>query len=466
MEVIQDPIIDNPADEAETNFYDLTHYVSDLLELEKQIPRKIIAGEIDKLTHIFSCTTDQQINCVLTLDGHLDIPRLKKAITLTFYAEPVLGSRFIVLPDEVYWQRRDDVLDNNFCPIEQPKNLDNAINNFVTSTIDSRVDFPLRIKIFRMQEYDTLCLKVGHEVLDGGGIQDYLSLLTSFYRTLNQNPTFLPQPNTENDRSLKQVFKRLNIFRKIATVFQLRIRTPNMTFPWESLEAKTRKYKIHRIAKESYLKLKEFSKKMKVTITDLIVTAYFRAMARLTELTKKKPLISTYTVNLRVYMPNYKAKSLCNLTTASHPQITYKPEESFLETLKQVHKSTQKLKRKGPGLEAALFCRLLFSMPYVKSKEILEKTINEEIHMNATFPIISNIGLVESKDINFGANITATDGYIITPFMKAPGFLMGTITFNDSLIFSMGYFEESYATVTISHFLEMLEEELLSSIVN
>ncbi|MFW9922072.1 MAG: hypothetical protein ACFFDW_02160 [Candidatus Thorarchaeota archaeon] len=437
-----------------------TSISEELLNLEQQMPKKILAGEIDKLTHVLSYTADQQINCVLTLEGHFDLDRLRRAITLTYYAEPVLGSRFIVLPDEVYWHRRDDLHQFELCQFEKPTNIEQAINKFVTSSIDARVELPLRIMVLRGETGDVLCIKVAHEAIDGGGIQDYISLLTSFYRKLKINPSFLPQPNQNNNRFLKQVFKGLNIFQKVFVTLSLRIRTPNMTFPWKSLEAKTRKFAVHRIAADSYRKIKDYSKKLKVTVTDLIVTAYFRAMARLTKHESKKPLISTYTVNLRSYMPNFKATSLCNLTTASHPKIKMSENEPFEKTLKKVYKSTQKIKRQLPGLEAALFCRLLFSMPFVKSKEILEKSIQKEVAMNATFPIITNIGLVRSEDIDFG-DVVARDGYIITPFMKSPGFLMGTITFEESLIFSMGYFEESYETQTIKHFLQMMEEELL-----
>ena len=437
----------------------------DLMLLEKKIPRKFAAGEIDKLTYVFGVTADQQINCVLSFNGFFDFNRLRKALTLIFYAEPVLGCRFVEMPEEAFWRRREDLHKIEYCSLESTTNLENSISNFLTASIDPTKDIPVQIRMFRTDKGDNLCLKVSHLVLDGGGIQEFILLLSQFYNRLKIEPTFLPEPNVESDRSLKQVFKRLKFWRKLDVISQLRIRKATWSFPWKSLKAKTRKYAIYRFSADQYRKIKVFSKKMKVTITDLIVTAYYRAMFKIKKIPEKKTMLSTLTANLRTYMPNYRAKSLCNLTASSHPKLSYIPGETFETSLKRIHKSTRKLKRKGPGLEAALFCRLLFSMPFQKAKETLEKTIRDQIKENTTYPIITNIGLVKSSDIVFD-DLTAIDAFMLTPYMKAPGFLMGTMTFNETLMFTMAYFEESYDKKIIENFLNLMGEELITNICN
>lgn len=434
---------------------------SDLYSLESKIPRKFIAGEIDKLTYVFGYIADQQINCVVHFNDHFDVQRMKRAVTTTFYAEPVLGCRFVDMSEDVFWKRREDLHDLELCIFEETKNLEKSISKFLTSPCNPSVDIPLLVKIFRTEQGDSLCLKVSHLALDGGGIQDYVQFLSSIYNKLKHDPNYIPEPNVESDRSLKQVFKNLNFWRKLNVLSQLRIRPPTFAFPWDGIKAKTRKYSIFRFSKKQYWKIKQFSKKMKVTITDLIVTAYYRAMFRITKVPTKKKMLSTVTANLRGYMPNRQAKSLCNLTASSHPKLTYVPGEDFATSLKRVHKSTQKMKRKGPGLEAALFCRLLFSMPFNKAKDILRKTLVEQLEEKATFPVITNIGLTKAKDIAFDG-VEAVDAFMLTPYMKAPGFLMGTLTFEETLMFTMAYFEESYNTPSIENFLNIMAEELLT----
>ena len=72
---------------------------ADLLALEEQLPKRVVAGEIDNLTHVFSCTADLQINCVLHFNNHFDRSRMEHAVKLTFYTDPVLGSRYVVDED-------------------------------------------------------------------------------------------------------------------------------------------------------------------------------------------------------------------------------------------------------------------------------------------------------------------------------------------------------------------------------
>ncbi|HUU77336.1 MAG TPA: hypothetical protein VMX55_03265 [candidate division Zixibacteria bacterium] len=369
------------------------------------------------------------------------------------------------MPEEAFWRRREDLHKLEFCSLESTTNLDESISNFLTSPCDPTKDIPVQIKIYRTQTGDNLCLKVSHVALDGGGIQEYILFLSEIYNRLKIEPNYLPEPNIESDRSLKQVFKRLNFWKKLHVISQLRIRKATWAFPWKSLKAKTRKYSIYRFSAEQYHKIKAFSKKMKVTVTDLIVTAYYRAMFKIKKVPEKKTMLGTLTANLRAYMPSYRAKSLCNLTASSHPKLSYVPGESFETSLLRIHKSTRKLKKQGTGLEAALFCRLLFSMPFQKAKETLEKTIYEQIKANTTYPIITNIGLVKSNDIVFD-DLKTIDAFMLTPYMKAPGFLMGTMTFEETLMFTMAYFEESYDTFLVEKFLQLMGEELITHTCN
>ncbi|MEA2070118.1 MAG: hypothetical protein U9O98_02405 [Asgard group archaeon] len=433
---------------------------SKLVSLEENIPQEYDAGEIDKLTYVFRRIADQQINCVIRYSGHFSLPRFRHAVALTFYAEPVLGCRFVPTNDRAYWRRRDDLADKQLCLFEETDDIEQAIESFITAPCDPTEHIPLQVALFRYEDGDVLCLKVSHVVLDGGGIQDYLSLLQRFYKRLEVDPAFLPEPNVSGRRDLKQVFEQLGFFKRIGVFLQYRSRKPTWAFPWKSTNACTRKFTLRRFLPDAFKALKEYSKKVKVTITDLIVTAFYRAMARITDIPLGEKMLGTLSVNLRPYMPNSQATSLCNLTASSHTKASVDSQESFKETLQKIHRSTQKMKRKGPGLEAALFCRLLFNMKFGKAKTILNKTLDDQLDLEATYPVITNIGLVEKENINFNGEVEVDDCYIVTPFMKAPGFLMGVITVGQTMVLSMGYFEESYDSSVVEQFLDYMVEEL------
>jgi len=440
---------------------ELSFDMSILEQLESEIPQEILAGEIDQLTHIFQSTIDQQLNCVLSFDGFFDEKVMKKAVALSFFVEPVLGCRFVVDGTKSFWKRRKDFLAKITCEFTSVDDPAPYISSFVTSPIDPRQDLPLRIAFYRTKVHDILCLKVSHEALDGTAVKEYLALLVKLYNALKKNPNFLPQPKKEVNRSLKQIFQHLTFLQKLNVLFHLRAGKPTKAFPWKSLEAKRRAYEIIYFTKEQYRKIKTLSRKMRVSITAFLITAFHRAVTRFITVPAGKKILSTITVNLRSFLPNPSSLSLCNLTSSANIYSKYHPEESFEGTLSQVLKSMDKRKKAGIGLGSALFCRLLFRTNHAKAHKILEKRIIKQRKTAQTFPVITNLGLANSSDFNF-LDLKMTDAFILPPFIKAPAFMIGALTFNEKLSLSIAYFEESYEPSKVKAFLHEIKHELLS----
>ena len=433
-----------------------------LAKLESKLPQEFDAGEIDQLTHIFQNTIDQQLNGILHFDGFFDKEIMQKAVFLSYYMESILGSRFIVTPKKAFWRRREDLLTQISCEfIQVEDDVERAIFRFITSPIDPRKELPLKVVFFRTKTNDILCLKASHEALDGTAVKEYLKLLSFLYSKLKEDPFYCPPVNGATNRSLKQIFQNLSLLQRLGVLLHLRAGKAVNSLPWKTQKAQNRRYEIILFTREQFRKIKALSKKMRISITDFIITAFHRVIGHLAHFSPGKKVLSTITVNLRVYLPENATTPLCNLTSSANVYSRYRPDERIEKTLVKITKAMRKKKKRGIGLGSALFCKWLFKLKFKKAEKILEKRIANQLQSNSTFPVITNVGLTNPSDFAF-SNLTLKDAYIIPPFIKAPVFMMGALTFDEKLSFSIGYFEESYDSSLIRAFLEQMKEEMLS----
>ncbi len=70
----------------------------------------------------------------------------------------------------------------------------------------------------------------------------------------------------------------------------------------------------------------------------------------------------------------------------------------------------------------------------------MEKYLVESAEMgkkyNVTFPLLSNFGVL--SDYHFG-ELQMANGFISSPIMYQPGFMLGATTFKDEMTLSVGY---------------------------
>ena len=423
------------------------------------IPKKFDAGEIDKLTFALRKFGDQQIHTILKFDGLFDRARIRKAVRLMMDKEPVLGCRFIEHPKNPYWQRRADLDSLNYCSFVDSKSFEEELQEFIISPCDPRVDLGLQIRIYRNGNQDILCLKSSHAIIDGGGIIDYLTSLGNLYVQLKDNPTHEIQSNITGSRKLHQVLKQFNFLQRLFIFLKNRSPKPNWAFPWKGTNAINPDYIIRRFKPGKFKKMKSFAKKHNATINDMLLTAFYRSVFKIINPPLKKKLVSVVTVNLRTYLPNNKAESICNLSTSAYPQIEYFPNEYFTETLLRVRNEMKLRKKLFPGIGPAAFLQTIFRRNFTKIIEITKNRFDNDLKKGVTHPVFTNVGLVKTDNFDYG-EIKPIDGYLMTPIVHAPGFIMGAMTFNETMSLCLGFYEDSYDKKLIEEFIDSIDKEL------
>lgn len=426
---------------------------------EYEIPKRFEAGEVDKLTFALMKFGDQQIHAVLFADKHFEKELLKIAVRKMLDIEPVLGCKFIDDPNEPYWERREDLDNLSYFHFMKSKDFDNDLKEFVITPCDPRQDIPVQVKLFREEKRDIFCVKTSHAVMDGGALKEYIVKLSGIYNKLLTGINYNEKPNINGSRKLQQVLKHFNIFQKIWIFLRGMSSKPNWAFPWIGTSAKKPNYQILRFSVEKFRKIKKFGKKYSATINDMLLTAFYRAIFKILEPKARQPFMSVVTVNLRAYLPSKNGESLNNLSSSSYPEIRYKPNESFVETLERIRDEMNFRKKIAPGIGPAFFLQNVFRFKYSKVKKSIQKRYEKDLEKEATHPVFTNIGLIKTEDFNFDS-INLVDGYAITPIMRAPGFIIGLITFNETMTLSMGYYEDSYDPSLVKSFFKLIADEL------
>ncbi|MBD3191064.1 MAG: hypothetical protein GF308_10490, partial [Candidatus Heimdallarchaeota archaeon] len=302
-----------------------------------KIPKHYPTSTLDKLTFLLHNVADQLIHLVIEYNGHLDFALLKKAIKISLDIEPILGCKFVDHPKNPYWIRREDLDQIDYCSLVESVNIEKKLREFVFEDIDPTKDPLFQFRIFR-SETDTLCFKVNHVIMDGGGIKEYLSLIINIYTSLEKEQSFEAIPNISGSRGFDQVLRKFGLFKKFVLFLKNRAPKPSWCFPWSGINKTNKNYIIHRFFPERFRRIKQYGKERGATINDMLVTAYYRAMFKIVKPRPGEPMVSVVTVNLRSYLKNFRAESVCNLSTGVYPNIAYNPEDSFDDTLKKVKK--------------------------------------------------------------------------------------------------------------------------------
>ena len=421
-------------------------------------PKRFKAAGMDQMEYAARAGADQQIRCVVSLDGHVDENRLERAISLTMDAEPVLGSRFVERPFHSLYERRDDLDSITFCSAVEVEDPDRELMDFLTAPIDPCRDPLVQVRVFRSRT-DTVCVKMEHVAADTGGFKEYMYLLCSTYRRLIDDPEYVPEPNLKGERNIWQVLKR---FRFIEILKALRTGTmPGLAwgFPWEKLDHSDRDFAVRRFPPEWFHALKEYGAGHQATVNDIILTAYFRTLFEMNDPEPGVPLPLNVPIDLRRYLPDGRAGAVCNCSGQLYPVITREPGEDFDSTLSRVSDVMNGFKENLPGVGSAIQIRMLLLFGFRIMKAGNDYLIKKWDAAGKGFLYLSNLGALSAEELDFG-DVGISDSYLVSPIMYPPGALLGVSSFKDTMTFTLGHSGAGANRPVAERFLDLMEREL------
>jgi NRPS condensation-like uncharacterized protein len=406
-----------------------------------------------------------QIQAILKLDGRLNFDKLSRAVRLSVDAEPVLGCRFIE-HNPPYWRRLENIDKTMFCSIEETDNVEEAIHRFLESHLDMDNDPMVNVKLIRSGEYDTLGIKLNHTCCDGAGTKEYIHLLSHIYTRIDgKNGVYVPKPSVRSRKDHDRVFSTLGI--KHPELDNSSVDAPRSLwpFPWKSGGQKNiTPFVVCRLPYGQLDVLSKYGKERGATINDLILTAFYRAMFKMSHPPYGVPMDIAVTVDLRRYLPDHKAEAIRNLTGGVVTRIARLLGEPFEKTLSREVSVMNSKKNRNPGYQNATGAERMEKSNFHRTLAFSKflSHVSKISSQNCVFcaPGLSNMGIISKPLIKFGKNVV-TEAYIIPPVVRAPGFLLVASSYNGILTLAAGYYKGAIRRRYIEKLLNKIKDELI-----
>ena len=427
-------------------------------QMSPKLPDRLPASALDGLMSVVRPLDDGQGRCAITFDGRLDGLQIARAVVLSLDAAPILDCRYVLHPWRHRWERRS--LSDRVIPFLQIQAQDSEreIHGFLAESMDAMRGPQVAVRLIR-SDRDVLCVKLHHMVADARGLLDYIRLLRDLYRQLQIHPDFIPPAAPAGSRGQGQILRGAGLRAVIQGCLSFRFPRPPKGFPRTGTDMSGRAFAIRRISSERGARLKAYCRTKRVKFTDVLVTAFYRALFRVLNPPAGACLPVELTVDLRRYLPSGRANTVCDLAGAYFPVIRHRPEASFDQTLGEVQTAIAKAKAGHAWLGEALSLELAFLLPAGITTRLGQKIIERNLHAGEAYPVFSNLGVIDPGTFDFG-DAVAVDLGVFGPVMFPPSFLISIHSFRDQLSITSSFCDTAADPLLVDTFLTNFMNEL------
>lgn len=423
------------------------------------IPSRFPATPNDVSTHVMrSFSQHMDLGCHLEFGGRLDPDVLARAVRLSLDAEPVLGCALVTRSFSASWERLDD-LDARvpFSTLDTDDPEGEAVR-FQTTTVDS-TDPHVAVRLLHAPAADHVSVLVSHDVADGQGVKQYAYLLADLYSRLLADPSYVPTPDLRPRPSAQDVWANLTAQQRADSNKVPSMTMPNWTLPSRGATGRGRTLRDLRVKPDRFRAAKAYGSARGATVNALLLTAFFRAVARVYPPPAGRPMSLPFTVDYRRYLPDPSEVPIANLAVSIWLGVVHVPGEPFEGTLARVEGQLAVWRDATWGVKGLMQATNMARFGYAPTKAVMGAVMGASAKSARTSPIFTNIGVLDDARLRFG-----DVGPIFARISGPAGFgasLVPTIsTFRDELTVSMGFCDEDMDAAVIDTVLAHVGEEL------
>jgi Uncharacterized protein containing a NRPS condensation (elongation) domain len=415
---------------------------------------KYPAQIFDYSQYLFQTTgfNDHQLHCVIEYKDKINASLLKKAIYLLLQTVPILSRVYVNRSGNSYWEAVDPAKWNDLFTIVY-KETD--FEQFTFSKTDEETGPQIKVCLLKAKQ-DSVSIIMNHMVTDGGGFKQCLYLLSDLYSNLVANPQYIPDTIIDGDRSFQEITRGLRFPAKIRILLGNRKennRRGNDKFPVSKEEDITPFILKHTIIPECYHKIRKYCEKNKVTMNDVLFTAYIRVLSRILHCNGKAMGIPIM-IDMRRYLEDKSLHSLTNLTSMVMITVAVSPEENFESTLAKVHAKMLSKKDHFLGMNSFLKLDLLFRFLNPGfSYQILEKSLK------SPYICMTNIGIIDESKLHF-QDCTIDNVFVCGSIKYRPHFQMAVSTYQDKMTFTVNLYGSKEDQENVYRFFRLMDKEL------
>lgn len=406
------------------------------------------------MQYLYGAAHDPLIHGIIRFSGHIDIAALKRAVSISLSAVPMLRCCFEIKPIRPRWIDRgftgEDIVTLVTALGDEPL----QVQQLLSATIDIFHEPQLKLFVLRTDTSDTLCIIVNHMVCDGAGLKEYLYLLSGLYSRCFAGEQEIPRPEC-GSRGVGQLFSRFRFIEKVR-IFRLKYdASPLKAQTPYRFEGKPDApfFLFHGISADELTRLKAAAKQRGATLNDMVLCAYIRTLHRSVG---GRRIVMPCPVDLRKYLQEGQKAGICNLTSNYICDVTIAEGDPAEETLSQITRQMQAQKESLSCLKSMLSMQLAFrAIPFFILQSIFGKVF--------TMPVISytNLGVIDQDALSF-KGVRVTDACLTGAVKRVPYFQVAICTFDGRCTLSCNMFGTPDDRAKAEGFLKEVREELLS----
>ncbi len=379
---------------------------------------------------------DQTTRLVMELDGRVDYPRMLRALGLLFEVEPIARSRLVEGFFRAVWELREDLEPSAACLLLSSSDPVRDVHDYMVAPIDPRRDPVVQVRVFRSTR-DTVCVKVSHVAMDGGGLKQFVQKLTILYRGIGSDAGQPTLPPVAVERRQSIALQSFSFGTRLRTFLTQPFHEKRWRFPFFAGTPSEITFS-ERTSVITVPQLKEAARARGATITDTLFTAFVRAIFEETETPAHVPLPFTVAMDLRRFVSDPGILGMCNLSSLSWIELVHEPGASIEATLAAVHDRLGAALADAPGIGLAIVMEIasVFGYrPFVAGNRLRIRMAQRE---GREFPSLSNIGPIDNSLFDFG-NTRITRARFYGPVIYPPTFYIVSGSFENSLYYTMSY---------------------------
>jgi NRPS condensation-like uncharacterized protein len=381
---------------------------------------------------------EMMIQLEAAFDRALDADRLARAFELSLCAEPVAGCRF-VRGRRGLWERLAAPAAEAFAV----SNDAGAYDRFLVEPMNLFSGPQVRVFLLRKPDGDRLAVKVSHGIADAGGTKHYVRALSSIYRALGDDASFVPAPNLAGLRGIGQLFRALplrahprvilNFWREL---WGLNVPVVTHRIDLPLCDPAPRGFAVRHLPAEKVALISAYGRVSGATLNDILMAAFARAQIDLGRWDGTSHLRLQTTVDLRRYLPGQRTGAVCNLSAFDYAFLGTDPGTDFDDTLKRITAITRRRKADWTGITLICAAPIMWSMGFAAMTRTFRRLFRRGIEQRNQPNALTNMGPIAPEDVDFG--VRPLSAWLLTPPINPPLFGVGLTGYAGTVTLSAG----------------------------
>jgi NRPS condensation-like uncharacterized protein len=431
---------------------------------ESKIPSRFPATPNDTATALARALGQHmELGCRLAFAGRLDADVLRRAVRLTLDAEPVLGCAFASTATKAWWAPLSDL--DAALPFSVAEMTDAELDarRFQTLPIDDAGP-QVAVRLLCAPEHDEVSVRLSHVAADGKSTKQYAYLLADTYSRLVADPAYEPAPNLTPRPSSADVWSGLSVEQRRAAKRSPKMTMPNWLVPRRAETGRGRTFEELVLDAETYGALKGYGASHDATLNDLLLTAFFRALAVTYQPPGGKAMSLPFSAEHRRYLPRQDGLPISNLAITLWLGLAWVSGESFENTLERACEQTRAWRSALWGVKDAVQATKLMALGPAIAGRVMRMTAKlgssgKEGGRAHTSPVFTNIGVLDEARLAFDTSVP-TAARLSGPAAFGASFVPTISTYRDAVTVSMGFCAEDMDPDVIGGLLSAMGAEL------